>query len=251
MESKVYASPLHRYHQLTRGLLYSFLAALPLFILYEALILISAPSSDIVVRISVDVWFKYLLSSLCLDALNITLLFVLVAGLFILIKKRNELQEVKSSYFGVMFVESTLWAVVVAFLSSGIVQFILPGMSLQTTQDFVQLSYIQELALSLGAGLYEELFFRVLLVSFLLWVFGFVFGGKSWATYLSAILLSAVLFSLVHYMGNLGDPFTMSSFLFRLLFGVILNGIYVWRGFGIAAWTHALYDVIVITFLGS
>lgn len=115
MESKVYASPLHRYHQLTRGLLYSFLAALPLFILYEALILISAPSSDIVVRISVDVWFKYLLSSLGLDALNITLLFVLVAGLFILIKKRNELQEVKSSYFGVMFVESTLWAVVVAF----------------------------------------------------------------------------------------------------------------------------------------
>ncbi len=77
------------------------------------------------------------------------------------------------------------------------------------------------------------------------------FGPKSWANYVSAILLSAVLFSAIHYTGNMGDPFTMSSFLFRFLFGVILNGIYVLRGFGVAAWTHALYDVIVITFLGA
>ena len=124
-------------------------------------------------------------------------------------------------------------------------------MAEQSTGSTVQLSYIQELALSLGAGLYEELFFRVFLVSLFIWIFSKWFGAKSWACYISAILLSAVLFSAVHYTGNMGDPFTMSSFLFRFLFGVILNGIYVWRGFGVAAWTHALYDVIVITFLGA
>ena len=49
-------------------------------------------------------------------------------------------------------------------------------------------------------------------------------------------------------MGSMGDYFTLDSFLFRFLFGLILNGIYVTRGFGVAAWTHALYDVIVVTF---
>ena len=128
---------------------------------------------------------------------------------------------------------------------------ILPGIALQSGESAVQLSYIQKLTLSLGAGLYEELFFRVLLVSLLIWIFNKWFGTKSWASYASAILLSAILFSAAHYSGNMGDPFTMSSFLFRFIFGVILNGIYVWRGFGVTAWTHALYDIIVIIFLGA
>ena len=64
----------------------------------------------------------------------------------------------------------------------------------------------------------------------------------------SSPVLSAVLFSVVHYIGPMGDYFTLDSFLFRFLFGLILNGIYVTRGFGVAAWTHALYDVIIVTF---
>ena len=251
MEPKVYTSPIHRYHVLTKGLLYSFLAALPLFIIYEVLILLTAPTTEVVVRISVDVWFKQLLQLFGLDALNISLLLVLVAGIFILIRKRGELNELRVSYFVVILVESTFWAILVAFVSSSLTNWILPGMAEQSTGSTVQLSYIQELALSLGAGLYEELFFRVFLVSLFIWIFSKWFGAKSWACYISAILLSAVLFSTVHYTGNMGDPFTMSSFLFRFLFGVILNGIYVWRGFGVAAWTHAIYDVIVITFLGA
>ena len=251
MGQKVYTSPIHRYHSLTKGLLYSFLAALPLFILYEVLILLTAPTTEVVVRISVDVWFKQLLQFIGLDALNISLLLVLIAGIFILIRKRQELNEIKLRYFGFILLETTIWAIIVALVSSSLTNWILPGMAIQSSETIVQLSYIQELALSLGAGLYEELFFRVLLVGVFIWIFGKWFGPKSRANYTSAILLSAVLFSAVHYTGNMGDPFTMSSFLFRFLFGVILNGIYVLRGFGVAAWTHALYDVIVITFLGA
>ena len=99
MEPKVYTSPVHRYHVLTKGLLYSFLAALPLFIIYEVLIMLTAPTTEVVVRISVDVWFKQLLQLFGLDALNISLLLVLVAGIFILIRKRGELNELRVSYF--------------------------------------------------------------------------------------------------------------------------------------------------------
>ena len=251
MKQKVYTSPTHRYHELTKGLLFSFLAALPLFIIYEVLILLTAPTTEIIVRISVDLWFKQLLQVIGLDALNISLLLVLIVGIFILIHKRVELNELRLGYFGVMLVESTLWAILVALISLSLTNWILTGIAELSSESAVQLSYIQMLTLSLGAGLYEELFFRVLLVSLFIWIFSKWFGTKSWASYTLAILLSAVLFSATHYTGNMGDPFTISSFLFRFQFGVILNGIYVWRGFGVAAWTHAIYDMIVITFQGA
>ena len=128
---KVYSSPSHRYHALTKGLLYSFLAALPLFIIYEVLILLTAPTSEIIVRISVDLWFKQLLQFIGLDALNISLLLVFTVGIFILIHKREELNELRLSYFGVMLVESTLWAILVALISSSLTNLVLPGIALQ------------------------------------------------------------------------------------------------------------------------
>jgi hypothetical protein len=47
-------------------------------------------------------------------------------------------------------------------------------------------------------------------------------------------------------MGSMGDVFTLQSFTFRFLFGMALNALLMLRGFGIAAWTHSLYDVMVI-----
>jgi hypothetical protein len=70
--------------------------------------------------------------------------------------------------------------------------------------------------------------------------------NEKWAIYTAAIILAAFLFSLVHYLGAMGDPFTLRSFLFRFFFGVALSAIYWWRGFGLAAWTHSIYDVLVV-----
>ena len=63
--------------------------------------------------------------------------------------------------------------------------------------------------------------------------------------------MAAAIFSAVHYIGPFGDPFAVSSFMFRFLFGLMLNVLFIVRGFGIAAWTHALYDIsIVVGFWG-
>jgi hypothetical protein len=61
-----------------------------------------------------------------------------------------------------------------------------------------------------------------------------------------AILLGALLFSAFHYVGPFGDPLELGSFTFRMVAGLLLNGLYLARGFGIAAWTHALYDVFLV-----
>ena len=58
-----------------------------------------------------------------------------------------------------------------------------------------------------------------------------------------AVVVSALVFSAFHYIGALGDTFTVSSFTYRAIAGVAFSVLYVTRGFGITAWTHALYDL--------
>ncbi len=101
----------------------------------------------------------------------------------------------------------------------------------------------------LGAGLYEELLFRLLFFSGLLGLLRR--GGAS--TLLSvalAALLSAVLFSAAHHVGPYGEPFEGYHFLFRTLAGVYFALLYQLRGFGIAVGAHACYDVVVGVVVG-
>jgi membrane protease YdiL (CAAX protease family) len=229
----------------TKTLLYSFLFSLPLFLIYEGLIIISQPSAEQIVRISVDVWIKTIFTSLGVNAVSFSLLVVLLAGIIILYKERERLRTLNFKYFPALLVESAIYGIIVAFISSTLTTALL---NMSATNPIEELTYLQKLALSLGAGLYEELFFRVFLVSVLILLFNKLFNNKKWASISAAVVLSAFLFSAVHYTGSMGDLFTLNSFLFRFIFGLILNGIYVARGFGVAAWTHALYDVMVITF---
>ena len=233
-----------QYFSETNSLLYSYLISLPLLLLYEVLIFVAQPDSEQVVRISVDVWIKTLFSYIGQDVLSITLILVALLGIIVLYRERAKLSSLRISYFWGMLVESTIYAFVLSILIATAVSSLLQMVQSSPIQS---LSLLQQLALSLGAGLYEELFFRVLLVSALLWLFKYFFNKKGMA-YAIAILLAALIFSSVHYIGVMGDPFTFSSFLFRFLFGLALNAIYVWRGFGVAAWTHAIYDLMVIAF---
>ena len=99
-----------------------------------------------------------------------------------------------------------------------------------------------QLVVSLGAGIYEELLFRVLLVSGIAGL-GLLLGWHRSVALLVAIVVSALIFSGFHYLGPLGDELTLPSFTFRAIAGLLFSGLYAVRGFGIAAWTHALYDV--------
>lgn len=233
-----------RYFSTTHTLLYSYLISLPLLLLYEVLIFISQPDSDHIVRISVDIWIKTLFAYFSRDVLSITLILIALSGIYILYRERKKLASLKFSYFMTMLIEASVYAFLLSVLITITVSNLL---QMAQVSPIESLSLLQQMALSLGAGLYEELFFRVILVSALLWVFKHFFSKRSTA-YTLAILLAALIFSLVHYIGSMGDPFTLGSFLFRFLFGLALNAIYVWRGFGMAAWTHALYDLMVIVF---
>jgi hypothetical protein len=98
---------------------------------------------------------------------------------------------------------------------------------------------------SLGAGIYEELLFRVVVVSALAKLAAVGFGWRPWVSGSFATVLGALIFSAFHYIGPLGDTLQLGSFVFRMVAGLLLSGLFLIRGFGIAAWTHALYDVFL------
>src|SRR5207244_886385 len=77
---------------------------------------------------------------------------------------------------------------------------------------------LQQIIRYLGAGLYEETLFRLVLFSGLLGLFlamGFPRGGA----FLLACVLSALVFAAAHHLGPHGEPFHFLVFLFRSLAG--------------------------------
>jgi hypothetical protein len=103
-----------------------------------------------------------------------------------------------------------------------------------------------EVVLSVGAGIYEELLFRLIAINVLSLILVDVFEMKPPAAIPLIIVSSAVLFSAYHYLGT--ESFDVGTFAFRAALGVYFAGIYVYRGFGITVGAHTVYDLIVVAF---
>ena len=101
--------------------------------------------------------------------------------------------------------------------------------------------------LSLGAGVYEEFLFRVVLITLFALIFTKVVGLKRITSLGFAVIISSLIFSGFHYVGIFGEPFLMQTFVFRFIGGLILSILYVVRGFGITAYTHSFYDLLIVT----
>jgi hypothetical protein len=96
----------------------------------------------------------------------------------------------------------------------------------------------------LGAGVYEEALFRLVLVPVFFGVLRLLQAPQVMASAL-AVTGSALLFSLAHHAGTPGEAFTWFAFVFRWMAGVFFAWVFVLRGFGIAVGTHTAYDILV------
>jgi len=101
------------------------------------------------------------------------------------------------------------------------------------------------LIMSLGAGVYEELVFRLALFTVLSLVFRDILKIRSGWINLVILLMGALAFSGYHYLSPL-EVFNWRSFAFRTLAGAYFGGIFLLRGFGITAATHSAYDVLIL-----
>lgn len=103
-----------------------------------------------------------------------------------------------------------------------------------------------DLVASLGAGLFEELVFRLALVSLLSLLLTRVCEVSRlprWSPAAIAVVVSAFAFSFFHHVGPGAPPIQRDVFVFRVAAGLLLGFLFVVRGFGVAVYTHALYDM--------
>lgn len=227
---------------------YSLTFALPLLALYEVLAaVLSGPAGG--VRNGADVIIKSLFVAVLGRSGPLVFGFLLIVTLAVLVVRDSRKSgKPKAGVFGLMFGESLLLAAVFGFAVSLVTAQILSPLSPLALGAAPEFGPAVSLMVSLGAGLYEELLFRVIVVGALMWMGRRLMGWGSVASGTVAVVLGALVFSAFHYVGAFGDAFTADSFVFRTVAGLAFSGLYVLRGFGITAWTHALYDVFILVF---
>ncbi len=240
------------YWKASRAHRYSLVFALPLLLIYEGLAALLAHDPSVSgVRNGADVVLKSFFVAIA-GQRGPLLFMAVVAGVSVWLVRRDlraSAGKLESWIFGGMVVESILlslaFGVVVGTLT---VRLLGPlGALAAGANDIETMTLPARIMLSIGAGLYEELLVRVVLVSALANGARLGFGWGRAGAGAIATILGALIFSAFHYVGELGEDFALQSFTFRAIAGVMFSALYLTRGFGITAWTHAMYDVFVLT----
>jgi len=225
---------LHR----SKSLANSFLFILPLLILYEAGIAMHGSN----IKNAADVIFKTPLSifgrngSLIFNSLVIIFLFVSV---FYIEKE----YRFNSLIFIPMFLESIVYAL---FIGYGVGFIVYKVLFPYVLAIFFSKNIWMGIILSIGAGVYEEIVFRLLLLSVLYFIFTSLLKIYKPISAAISIFLGALIFTSMHYVGTLSDSFTYTNFTFRFLSGLALSVVFMLRGLGIVVYTHAIYDVLSV-----
>ena len=113
-----------------------------------------------------------------------------------------------------------------------------------------QSSLLADIVTGIGAGIYEELLFRLILICAIMLLLQDIIGINQHSAVIVAVLISAALFAAHHHIdfltgrANQSDLFNWSEFAFRTAAGVYFAALFAIRGFGITAGTHAFYDII-------
>jgi len=228
-------------------------------LLYEALAAATAGSPGADVRNAADIVLKTPFYFLSGARGSIAFFATIIAVCVFLIARdlRKSRDQLRPRTFLLMLGESAVLALLLGVVVGTITRELLgalssvSAMSLQAGGSgagtaLATMATGTKLMLALGAGLYEELLFRVLLVGGLAAGFAWVVGRRSVLTNTLAAVVGALIFSAFHYIGEYGDRLELASFTYRTIAGLVFSGLYLTRGFGITAWTHALYDVYVM-----
>ena len=109
---------------------------------------------------------------------------------------------------------------------------------------------LADIVTGIGAGIYEELVFRLILICVLMFVFEDFLGFGRRNSVIISVCISAAMFSAHHHIDfftgrvNQRDLFSWVKFGFRTIAGIYFAILFAIRGFGITAGTHAFYDII-------
>lgn len=203
---------------------------LPLWIVYEVLRLLVLPGRFNGAEFLIYHWLPPVGLSLLTVFFGLT---VLLCGWSIL---KRDIPWIRVGL--VTILEGLVYGLILGPLAGVLTAYSMPVLALAgRTADLVA---------ALGAGIYEEMLFRLGLLSLLAWMFTrttTAFGLPRQAGVALAMVVSSLLFALLHHVGQDLPAIDAKVFLFRTMAGLILAALFVFRGIGVCVYTHALYNV--------
>jgi membrane protease YdiL (CAAX protease family) len=221
---------------------------LPLLLAYEGGVLWLGGAHPDTLRNGLDAWLRWGLEASGLQPLYwppavIALVFVVRSWL----RRAERPADLVGVVIG-MAIESVLFALGLWALSQGLLP-LLAKVGSVLASPAPSAPGLGQVITYVGAGIYEEVVFRLVLFRALGRLLRLVQVQEPLAT-LTAAVVSAVLFSAAHHVGPYGEPYEGAVFLFRLLAGVYFALLFQLRGFGVAVGAHACYDVLVGVAIG-
>lgn len=132
----------------------------------------------------------------------------------------------------------TIPVLAIGFLLSG------PAAAATSGTTIGDLDLPSQIAITVGAGLYEELAFRMVLIAIVHTLLVDVAGLRDRTGFIIAIVLSAAAFTIYHH--SEARPLDGRTAAFFFVAGLYFGGVFAARGFGIVVGVHALYDIVIV-----
>jgi membrane protease YdiL (CAAX protease family) len=227
-----------------RNLLTSLILVFPLFVIYQLGVLFTLPLLNGADFLTVFLFRKLGLSTTAYLAYTaaITVLFAITV---VVLRRR---QRFDPSVIVPVAIESAIYAltmgsVIVLVMTKlfGIAPQLAGTGSLINNQGM-----LTRAVMSIGAGVYEETVFRLILLGGLAAVLEKGLGLARWVAVTMAFVISSLLFSAMHHIPPYGDPLHLGVFTFRFLAGMCFATLFWFRGFAVAVYAHAFYDLYVL-----
>ncbi len=233
----------------TRALPVNLLFLMPFLLIYQlALVFTRSPVDN-----AAAAWLRALFHGLGhRGSVLVTLAVAIGLALVVLVRVREAARD--RGIFGGMLVEGlcygALLGTVAGMLAARLPMERVVPLAAQTGaagETLLELkSGVRDLGLAVGAGIFEELIFRGVLLWGLYALLRHAVGTDRISAGAVAILVSAYIFSDYHHWGFTGEPYDAHVFAFRFHAGILLGAVFLFRGLGIAACAHGFYDVLVM-----
>ena len=229
------------YFTYSKNIISSLVFIFPFLLVYEIICFLYFKNSSFQIRNSADVLLKQFFDifGTYSNQYYALTLFAIIVFIFFINKNTRFINIVDFKYLILMFIEGFLYGLLLMLLLNNITHF-------DNDIYIYQNNLLLNLYLSIGAGIWEEILFRLFLFTLILKILNFLLKIDFYSIFIS-VMISSLIFSSFHYIGANSDIFDIYSFSVRFLGGVFLSLLYFYRGFGITSMCHISYDFILIS----